>query len=51
MQYRYQAPFGTLLCRLHNGLPAEILLQQSAAPFLPALPNPAGTMAGQLFFR
>ena len=32
MQYRYQAPFGTLLCRLHNGLPAEILLQHSAAP-------------------
>ena len=39
MQYCYQAPFGTLLCRLHNGLPAEILLQHSAAPFLPALPN------------
>ena len=39
MQYCYQAPFGTLLCRLHNGLPAEILLQHSPAPFLPALPN------------
>ena len=39
MQYRYQAPFGTLLCRLHNSLPTEILLQHSAAPFLPALPN------------
>lgn len=39
MQYCYQAPFGTLLCRLHNDLPAEILLQHSAAPFLPALPN------------
>lgn len=39
MQYCYQAPFGTLLCRLHNGLPAEILLQHSAAPFLPTLPN------------
>ena len=25
MQYCYQAPFGTLLCRLHDGLPAEIL--------------------------
>ena len=39
MQYCYQAPFGTLLCRLHDGLPAEILLQHSTAPFLPALPN------------
>lgn len=38
MQYRYEAPFGTLLCRYNGSHLTEILLDDQRIAFLPLLP-------------
>ncbi len=49
MEYRYAAPFGTLLC-CHNGVCyTEIVLSPTAADFLPPLPPALATVFDRYF--
>ncbi|MBH5328682.1 methylated-DNA--[protein]-cysteine S-methyltransferase [Eikenella sp. S3360] len=46
MQYRYEAPFGTLICRFEGAKLTEILLGDERIDFLPLLPENSALARG-----